>query len=344
MRRSELDERFADPATVWKTFVIEAHDDGDAGRLLTTAAPEALITANGDPHLHLLHVGDLDLVVDTLDSRFWSVHTWSSSADAYRFLGGVIGRRRDLDWTWLPTGHLESLSRAGTPMWLRSEFQGDRALPMDDVVRLRLRVQGTDSVGLLRHVADAYGSSVALDQVGVLVEDQAYGSVSAYANRRGRFVGSGDSFALYQALLADVIGRYRAVVDALERRRLVWSGSEERGAHVQGTAVAVEFGRPIADLGRFLDAVFSSREPFRLWGVPRAVDPEFWTVEAVDLHVGHRLRVEGGRTWLRVLLPDGACGNTLARLVANLQHHYDAQVRFGDAELQRLLEPSVSAA
>ncbi len=41
--------------------------------------------------------------------------------------------------------------------------------------------------------------------------------------------------------------------------------------------------------------------------------------------------------WIRLVLDEGSCGNTVARLVANLQHGVDARVRFVDPELQAAL-------
>jgi hypothetical protein len=41
--------------------------------------------------------------------------------------------------------------------------------------------------------------------------------------------------------------------------------------------------------------------------------------------VGHPVRLEITSHWLRVLLGPETCGNTLARLVANLQHRFDAR-------------------
>lgn len=71
--------------------------------------------------------------------------------------------------------------------------------------------------------------------------------------------------------------------------------------------------------------LFTSKEPFRLWAVPREVVRGQWEANAVDLHVGHVVRLEITSRWMRVLLDDTACGNTLARLIANLQHRFDAR-------------------
>ena len=55
--------------------------------------------------------------------------------------------------------------------------------------------------------------------------------------------------------------------------------------------------------------------------------PGQWEANAVDLHIGNTLRLEMTPRWMRILLGEHTCGNTLARLLANLQHRFDAQTR-----------------
>lgn len=66
-------------------------------------------------------------------------------------------------------------------------------------------------------------------------------------------------------------------------------------------------------------------------------------VEAVDLHIGQRLRFDITPDWLRVYLFEGGCGNTVARLVSNLQHHFDGALSILDKELDAGLRPVTTA-
>lgn len=89
----------------------------------------------------------------------------------------------------------------------------------------------------------------------------------------------------------------------------------------------IDFARPLVDVDRFVAGLFTSKEPFRLWAVPRKLDQEEWEANAVDLHVGQTLRLEITPRWMRVLLGEHTCGNTLARLITNLQHRFNAESR-----------------
>jgi len=56
-------------------------------------------------------------------------------------------------------------------------------------------------------------------------------------------------------------------------------------------------------------------------------------IDAVDLHIGQRLGVEVGRDWMRLYLQAGTCGNTVARLVSNLQTRFDGALSLTDPDL-----------
>jgi hypothetical protein len=57
-----------------------------------------------------------------------------------------------------------------------------------------------------------------------------------------------------------------------------------------------------------------------------------------DLHVGQQLRFDIAPDWLRVYLFKGGCGNTVARLASNLQHHFDGALSIVDDELDAELK------
>ena len=97
--------------------------------------------------------------------------------------------------------------------------------------------------------------------------------------------------------------------------------------------IGIRFSRPIPDLPAFCEELFSSRAPFRLWGQPAITEDEA-LVEAVDLHVGQRIGIELGHDWMRVYLYAGSCGNTVARLISNLQTRFDGALALTHPDLQ----------
>ena len=103
---------------------------------------------------------------------------------------------------------------------------------------------------------------------------------------------------------------------------------------VRGQPLNITFGRPIADIEKFLDAVFSGAEPFRLWGTPVFLSKDYLS-DGIGFacHPSHSFEITP--EFMRVYLLDGSCGNSIARLYTNLQHYYDSQVtmRSGEGEV-----------
>lgn len=342
MDRATLAERFEDSVSIpAKTFVLEAHAPDEPDQFLSElVGADGRLTPTEDAYLHILRQGDLEFWVDHLDKRFWSFHTWSSAVEARRYLKEQVERRRDLDWTWLPSDHLSHLWPSTRPKYLRCDFRGEDFLPEHSLARrLQIGILGENTDELIKLIANhsEYASAISVDQAAVRAVDPAFGMVDEAVNRTGRFIAKGDSFAFHQELISGVVSRYRRFVEMIEQRLLKWAPLDNGGATLQGGPVTIQLSRPIEDLEAFVGELFSCREPFRLWGVPVIADGAA-EVDAVDLHVGQRLRFEITATWIRIFLYDGGCGNSIARLVSNLQHRYDASVTLFQEDLAAALQ------
>lgn len=333
--RADLAKQFrsVDAGTFWKTFVIEAHSGGDAGPFLNEVFDKAAVLTTEDANVHEVRSGEVRFVVDHLDARFWSFHTADRVSLARPILKGAVERSRLLDWMWLPSQHLESVWPGNSPTWLRSDFRGRRLLPTGVAVQdLEVRLRGTAASAIVDLIRGQYREAISFDQVASNLVDRDFGVVQEAVNRQGKFVARGSSFEFHQEVIRGVVDRYRRFVDSVEQRFLRWDAQDGGGIGMRGSPIGIRFSRAIPDRDLFLDRLFSSGEPFRLWGVP--VDTgSVAEVEAVDLHVGQPLRFDIGDDWLRVYLFESGCGNSIARLVTNLQHHFDGALSLADPEL-----------
>lgn len=99
---------------------------------------------------------------------------------------------------------------------------------------------------------------------------------------------------------------------------------DDGGIVVEGDVATIpSAAKSRTSIGSF-GAVFTAKQPFRLWGVPERAG-DWWLVDAVDLHVGHPLRIGVLSDRIRVLLEPETRGNTPARLLTNLQQRLDAR-------------------
>lgn len=344
--RADLSEYLTlDPSAPTKTFVIEAHPEGDPVALLAELAGAGYVQSTADAFLYRLSVPDTDACfwVDQLDERFWNFHTTMPAAAASRYLKQHVASRHDLDWMWLPSDHLRTVWPNTPARGVRSKFEGSQLLggaaAVDDV---RLRLSGRSADFFLEYLYrnPEIRSAVPFDSVEVALDDPDFGSVREAVDRMGRFAASGDSLEFHLQFVQTVVARYRQLVALCEQKAIEWTAFDrahsEVGGIVSGAPIVIRFSRPIPDLEQFADALFSSREPFRLWGVPRIRDGVA-EVEAVDLHIGQRLSIDIGDQWLRLYLRRDCCGNSVARLASNLQHRFDSALTFADPALQAAL-------
>jgi hypothetical protein len=330
-----------DAAVPTKTFVLEVHTP-DPDRYLEDLAGPGNVEPTEDAYLSRIPgPADGDLFwVDRLDPRFWIFHTVMPSTHAGQWLHERVESRRDTDWMWLPSDHLRYISRDAVSHKVRTEFDGTRLVGVDEAAEgLKVQLTGTHADRLFDRIAQIpeYGSAVSFDSVEVAVDDPDLGILREAVKCRGSFAASGESFVHHAQFVRAVVDRYARPVEGIESFALRFDpchpldsqgqlDEPAGGATYEGAPIGIKFSRQIPDLTRFCAELFSSRAPFRLWGRPVLVDNNA-TVEAVDLHVGQRLRIDVGIDWIRVHLRAGSCGNSVARLICNLQHRFDSALR-----------------
>lgn len=349
-----------DGAVAAKSFVLEVHTD-DPQAYLAELAGRGNVEGTEDAFLSRIFASPVgEFWVDRLEARFWVFHTLGPSAAAAAWLKDRVESRRDTDWMWLPSAHLRYIAPDALPRRVRTEFDGKRLVSSDDAARdLKVQLSGSHAERLLDRIADLpeYRSAVSFNSIEVDIDDPELGSLRESVRRWGAFAAHGEQFTHHAQFVQLAIGRYARLIDSIEALALRFeplhhataspahtgdsSGTvttaltslEDGGASFAGMPIGIQFSRPIPDLPAFCEELFSSRAPFRLWGRP-AVAEDAASVEAVDLHVGERVSMELGRNWMRVYLHAGSCGNTVARLISNLQTRFDGALSLTHPGLQ----------
>ena len=65
-----------------------------------------------------------------------------------------------------------------------------------------------------------------------------------------------------------------------------------------------------------------------LLGITESYTDDFMRVNAVDLHVGHRIMFEITPSEMKIYLNNLGCGNTVLRVYTLLQQTFDSLVKF----------------
>jgi len=118
---------------------------------------------------------------------------------------------------------------------------------------------------------------------------------------------------------------------------------ESANVTLTGAPVTLVFEPPLS-LSTFQNLIATTFErgqgPFRLWGNPIRLGEHKAHVYGIDMHLWKRLYLEITPRQMLVILPHGTCGNTVHRLVANVQRYLSPAVNvfIGDESYSDLVE------
>jgi hypothetical protein len=151
----------------------------------------------------------------------------------------------------------------------------------------------------------------------------------------GKVTNRSDSFSDHRQHLQFVLGVYDRATEATERA--AWFGTKQTkimtGAEenvLVGAPVLLEFAEPLPQetFENFIESTFRRKQnKFRLWGNPIRLGPRKVHVYGLDRHLWQPLFLEITDRQIVVIVPYGTCGNSIHRLVTNVQQYLDPGVR-----------------
>lgn len=324
-----------------KTFVLES-DGGftpqfEAGGIRY----EVHDTGMGRMKILLAHGrgGTCRFFLDTRDKRYLLLHTTDRSDDARGAINALAtDHDHEFDHTWFYSDLLKKFgsSAGNTFKGFGVAYSNKFVAPEDagdcDIEDLHLSISGT----LARDIQDLVETkpgvlrTMAYNKIRVMRRSSDPGlprtdfvqddidNTGYFAVKRGKSID--DHFALVDICRDE----YSGVVRDVESRRIGTRDADGR-ALVGGSPFHILFPNEIDDLDAFVGRMFNSAEPFRLWGTKSKIRDGYLKVMAVDLHTGRPIDFEITSDMMRVYLFKGNCGNTLMRLLTNVQMYYDSK-------------------
>ncbi|MCL4237087.1 MAG: hypothetical protein KJ047_02465 [Anaerolineae bacterium] len=148
--------------------------------------------------------------------------------------------------------------------------------------------------------------------------------------------------------LREITQSYQKVTEFIEQQ--TWFQAEKIHLHdgtetlnLTGTPITFRFPEPLA-LGTFqgfVEATFErGKGPFRLWGNPLRLSDRKVHVYGLDLHLWQRIFLELTPSGFTAILPKHTCGNTIHRLVSNIQRFIspDVETYVGEKSYQNIVK------
>jgi hypothetical protein len=365
---AQLEERQrleADTSLV-KTYLIEAHRLRSANHdrtlqvLRETLIPDVL-GGRAAPRIHetederffnvefrLRNEQDV-LYVDASNPRFWLVHSTAKSNDVDPVIQKLVSNTNEFDHVWLPIQLLSRIAGMGSLRGLGLDYDRryvpdvDFEAPDAPMEFLKIQLWGNRAGDVLRILQqyDAFPDATTLSKVKVkyFLDHVDENFCIADIKYDGKVTGRGTSYQSYITLITDLYRDYARRIEDYEHRFTVKFESDHDHFRFDGEPLNIRFTQSLPNIEAFCERVFSGSYPFRLMGLPIQTGRFSFRVNAIDLHVGRRMTFELSPEFMRVYLAPGGCGNSLARLYTNLQHHYNSQVEAVDGSEQFAFQP-----
>ena len=342
-----------------KSFIIESHSPLDT---LTVPGYNVWVSRTDDPTLSVVTFRKDDvrkfstLYVDTLNERFWTVHTVEKSAVVNPFIDRIARNEIEKDYVWFPCQYLERFKERGSPRGLTiqySELLGDNHMNGN----LSLKLWGSAAGCVLElfrqlshiktilpdnnsHILEiceelSHSSPLSGIEIKYLLDGGPQFVLDNIAHK-GKFTArGGNSIDGHLYLLRSAKKDYATTIEYIEEE-IAMEIQKGRPLTLRGYPLTIALTRPIKDLSSFSQELVSCRYPFRFLGFPRYEFDDFIAITGVDLHTGGKVNVELSQDWIRLYLLKGSCGNTVARFYSVIQHNYDSDAKLEGIEYGRL--------
>jgi len=166
----------------------------------------------------------------------------------------------------------------------------------------------------------------------------------------GKATNRSDSFADHRQHIRFVLKVYSNATEQTEattwrsaESSRVRTGSETR--LLIGAPVLLKFGEalPLETFQKFITSTFRRKaNKFRLWGNPIELGPSKVHVYGLDRHLWQPIFLEITDRHIVAIIPPGTCGNTVHRLVTNVQQFLDPGVKVwvGDQKYEDVIRTS----
>ena len=314
----ESDEGFPSQLTM-KDFSCEVFDTGLKDMKILR------VKKNNNMHEFFLNVND---------KRFLILHTNYKSEDTNKIIENLTkDHHHTFDNVWFYSDMLKQIAQElgnsfrGFGVSYSNKFLRSAEYADSDIEDLNLSISGSLAKEMQKLIASNPNiqRTIAYNKVRIQ-RGSLSDSVEDDIHNTGYFaVKHGKSVQDHLQLVDICKEKYSEVINNIENLRIGVTEIEGRML-LEGQSFDFEFPNPIKDLNLFVEKMFSSTIPFKLWGLKSKIHDDYFKIMAMDLHTGSPLDFEIASDIMRVYLFKGNCGNTILRLFTNLQMYYDSNI------------------
>jgi len=338
---------------ILKTYIIESNVDIKNLKPIYEKKVKINIQDTDDKSLYILHIEKSKEIKatffsDTLNPRFWILHSIGSASSTDYLMNNLVSPiMSHLDHPWLDKKLLESIKMENSDYTrgIGIQYKYGLIFPHEDEIgeTFTMRSWGSESENILKQLEkiDSLSHMLSLTSVGFKRnfngEINNHGTIIEDINYQSKFSVKGTSIHEHLRTINNVREKYESKLSLIENEYNIFYKTNEKSVKISGSPLVIELKREIPELKEFLDVVFSSKNPFRLSGFSKFIRKDLALVAGVDLHNGDKIDLEVTPNWIRIYLQKGSCGNTVLRLLSNLQRYFDANAILDGGENGRII-------
>ncbi|MDT3765837.1 hypothetical protein [Priestia filamentosa] len=312
-----------------------------------------------DEELFILHEHDKPIgFIEQINSRFSTLYTTEPSKFSDRLTLSYVKNSTILDSLWISGKMFDKFlnditSYHHSQRFTRMKFEFNAMFEQDHLENNGIQEHKVSSVSLVEELGGIVEKLDGVRQyfssfysVGSLRFPSNVGRGGHDVYQNGKFTNRSDSFTDHRVQLREVVKVYQEMTERLEKK--VWIEANEINNNLNGTSfkaspVTIKFNKPLRChvFNNFVESTFpKGREPFKIYGEIKRFSEEHVHIYGVDLHLWQNVMLDLSTTEFILFLPKGTCGNTIHRLVTNIQRFLDPEINvyIGDIPYERILD------
>lgn len=306
---------------------------------------------------------------DLIDSRYFSYYTKELSQSSDKWMNSLVRSSPYIDHVWLSGWTFQTLWNkikvlVDANRYIRFKFDHESFFETDEDLNdinddedvndedriIERRKTSFSMIDRKKVIAELLDKFQGLYDPLYSITQLRFPSTSSKGGHdfffNGKVTNRSDNFRDHREHLLYVLRIYNRIINQTEEK--VWFNYNDDPVHekrgLKGSPLRLEFsndGLSQSTFDRFIESTFKGNQNrFRLWGNPIRMGPSKVHVYGLDQHLWQPIQMEITTRYINAIIPKGTCGNTVHRLVTNVQRFLDPSVRvyLGEMRYEDLIE------
>jgi len=360
-RKAEISENKTSKPLL-KSYVIETYRSNPEKQLDYNPfkdIPSITLSHQIDESLYKINISKTTGYLEKIDDRFWLFYSLDRSSECDVLVERIVKQTSLLDHLWISGKlfnvfwkHLLGMHKPHRFIRMSFEFddyfypRGKRGpedeQDLDDVDERKIsRIGFTEQKDVLDTILPRLQDVLPSFYVTSLLRfPSKTGSGGHDFYYSGKVTNRSENFRDHRQQILNVCDIYGKITQQIEDE--VWFGLEKNTLNIdnhyyslKGTPVVIMFEQELSQdkFDNFIYLTFDKKKgPFRLWGQPIRLGSRLVHIYGIDMHLWQEIYLEMTPKQFTLILPDGTCGNTVHRLVTNIQRYLDPKIKVSIGE------------